>query len=125
MYLISCSFSNGDNFSATGYFGRNIDQGSPDSDAWLAEATYYHRKDAFFARFERVGKDDLVNVPAGKYTINKLLFGDVHNCFTKNHLDFGLGAYVGLYSFPKALNADYGNSPVTFGVFIRIRPSKL
>ncbi len=115
----------GDNLSATAYFGQNIVQGSAKSNAWLAEATYYHAKDAFFARFERVDKDELVNVPPGNYTINKLLFGDVHNFYSKAQIDYGLGAYFGVYSFPSSLNALYGKNPLTFGVFLRIRPAAM
>lgn len=114
----------GDNLSATAYFGQNIVHGSPNSNAWLAEVTYYHGKEAFFTRFERVAKSELMDVPAGNHTINKLLFGDVHNFYSKDHLDYGLGAYAGVYSFPDALKAAYGNNPLTFGVFLRIRPSK-
>ena len=116
---------NGDNLSATVYSGQNIVRGSANSYAWLAEATYYHARDAFFARFERVDKPDLVNVPTGNYTIHKLLFGDVHNFYSKGQIDYGLGAYVGVYSFPSSLNAFYGKNPITFGVFLRIRPSKM
>ena len=114
----------GDNLSATAYFGQNIVQGSTASNGWLAEATYYHAKDAWFARFERVDKPDLIDVPTGNYTVNKLVFGEVHNFYSRGQLDYGLGAYVGVYSFPSALNAFYGNNPVTFGVFLRIRPGK-
>ena len=106
-------------------WGRNIVTGSVNSNAWLAEGTLYHKKEALFARFERVDKDQLVNVPMGVYTINKLIFGDVHNFLTKDHMDYGLGAYAGVYSFPKSLNGIYGKNPVTYGIFLRIHPSKM
>ena len=114
----------GDNLSVTGYFGQNIVRGSTVSNGWLAEATYYHAKDAFFARFERVDKPELIDAPKGSYTVNKLVFGDGHTFYSKDQIDYALGAYVGVYSFPSSLNAFYGNNPVTFGVFLRIRPSK-
>jgi len=116
----------GDNISTTAYFGQNIVEGSPTkSDAWLAEATYYHGKEGIFTRFERVDKDELYNVPPGNYTINKLLFGDLHNFYSKDQLDYGLGAYAGVYSYPSSLNPFYGKSPLTLGVFFRVRPSKM
>lgn len=120
----SHALPHGDNLSATAYFGQNIVNGSPNSNAWLGEVTYYHAKEAFFTRFERVDKSELVGVPAGNHTINKLLFGDVHNFYSKDHLDYGIGAYAGVYSFPNSLKAAYGNNPLTCGVFVRIRPSK-
>ena len=125
---VSASYSHelprGDNLSVTAYFGQNIATGAAASNAWLAEATYYHSREAFFARFERVDKAELVDVPVGNYTINKLLAGDVHNFCNKGQLDYGVGAYVGVYSFPSSLNAFYGKSPLTFGLFLRVRPSK-
>ena len=69
-------------------------------------------------------KSELIDVPPGNYTVNKFLFGDVHNFTSKDHLDYGLGAYAGVYSFPRSLDAFYGKNPLTFGVFFRIRPSK-
>jgi len=120
----SRQMARGDDLSVTAYFGRNIVQGSPDSNAWLAEATYYHAREGFFTRFERVDKSELLDVPAWNYTVNKLLFGDVHNFYSKADLDYGLGAYGGIYSFPSTLNDAYGKNPLTLGVFLRIRPSK-
>ena len=120
----SHAFVHGDTVSATAYFGQNIVQGSPNSNAGLVEVTYYHDKDAVFTRFERADKSELIGVPPGNYTVNKLLFGDVHNLYSKDHLDYGLGAYGGVYRFPSALNDAYGKNPLTFGVFLRIRPSR-
>ena len=70
-------------------------------------------------------KCELVDVPVGNHTVNKLVFGDVHNFYSRAQLDYGLGAYVGVYSFPSSLNDAYGKSPITFGIFLRIRPSKM
>jgi hypothetical protein len=122
----SHDFSRRDNLSATAYFGQNVTEGSSHpSNAFLAEATYYHANEAFFARFERVNKDELYNIPPADYTINKLLLGDVHNFFSHDQLDYGFGAYVGLYSFPGSLVPYYGRNPVTVGVFFRLRPSRM
>jgi hypothetical protein len=115
-----------DNLSTTAYWGRDIVEGTAaPSNALLIEGTYYHRQEAFFTRFERVAKDELYNVPAGDYVINKLLFGDVHNFYTHSGFDFGVGAYGGIYSFPGSLVPYYGRNPFTFGVFFRVKPSKM
>jgi hypothetical protein len=121
----SHQFSNGDNISATAYYGQNVTERNPTpSNGWLAEATYYHAKDSFFARFERVDKDELYNVPGGNYTINKLVVGDTHTFYSHDQLDYGLGAYGGVYSFPGSLESLYG-TPITLGIFLRIKPSKM
>jgi len=119
------AFANGDSLAATAYFGRNVSPGTPHSDAWLAEATLYHGPDSIFSRFERVEKGELYNVPAGDYTINKLVFGDVHNLWSKDGFDYGLGVFGGVYAFPGALKPYYGASPFTWGVFFRVRPSRM
>jgi hypothetical protein len=121
----SHDMQNGDNFSATAYFGQNIVQGSDNSNAWLAEATFYHGVSAWFGRFERVDKDDLVGVPPGSFTINKLLFGCVHTFCVKDGFDYGCGAYACAYSYPSSLEQIYGKSPITLGVFLRVRPSRM
>ena len=127
-FTASASYSrdlpHGDNVSTTAYFGQNIVEGSTNSNAWLAEATYYHANDSYYARYERVDRPDLIGVPAGNYTINKLVFGDVHTIYSRDQLDYGLGAYAGLYNYPGSLDSSYGSNPVTFGVYLRVRPSK-
>ena len=120
----SRELSHGDNFSATAYFGQNIVQGAPNSNAELLEVTHYHGKGAFFTRFEHVDKPELVDAPVGTYTVGKALVGCVRTIYSSDALDYGLGAYGGVYRFPSSLNALYGKHPVTFGVFLRIRPSK-
>lgn len=109
-----------------GYFGRNIKGGHHDAtNAYVLEGTYYKGRNSFFARYEHAEKDELVGVPQGTYNINKLLFGATHNFAQKGGLDFGLGAYAGLYSFPSSLEPFYGKTPVTLGVYLRIRPSRM
>ena len=120
----SMPLANGDNWSTSLLYGKLIVPGKKDSNAYVLESTLYHGKDSIFGRYERVDKDELVGVPEGSYPINKVLLGDVHNVASKSGFDLGVGAYVGLYSFPSALKPFYGN-PVTFGVFLRVRPSAM
>ncbi len=119
------SLANGDDWATTLIFGRLIVTGRRDSNAYLLESTFYHNKDAFFGRLERVDKDELVGVPAGTYTVNKMLLGDVRNVASKGGFDYGIGGYFGLYSFPSSLDAFYGSNPATWGLFLRVRPSKM
>ena len=121
----SHAYRNGDILATTAYFGRNITPQTPHSDAWLAEATLFHHADSIFTRLERVEKDELYNVPAGDYTVYKLVLGDTHNLWSSSGFDYGIGAYVGAYAFPGALKSYYGSNPLTWGVFFRIRPSKM
>jgi|GEM_PF-1038131 len=112
------------NLSLLALWARNVKQGTT-SDAWAFEGTYAVPKGSLFARYERVDKDELVDVPAGTYAINKLTFGGIKNLHTANGWEYGLGAYVGLYSYPSSLNSFYGKNPLTFGIFLRVRPTKM
>jgi len=115
---------NGDNFALTALWGRNYRIGEA-SDAYLLEATLYHGPTSVFARYENVDKDELVGAPAGSYRVNKLILGGVQNLASKSGLDYGIGAYAGVYSFPSSLDPFYGKNPLTLGIFLRVRPSRM
>lgn len=121
----SRQMSNGEHRSLGLTFGRNIKSGEEPTNAFGLEGTYYQKDTAYFARFERVEKDELVGVPPGTYTINKLAFGGVRNIASRHGFHAGVGAFDGLHSFPSSLEPLYGKSPVSLGVFIRVRPSKM
>lgn len=115
---------NGDHLSATGFFGQNIKADGRTSALGL-EATWFHRRTSYFARAERVEKDELVGVPAGTHTVGKLTFGAVRDLASSSGFDFGVGGFVGIYSVPGALKPFYGRSPVSFGIFFRVRPTQM
>ncbi|HLK17133.1 MAG TPA: FixH family protein [Fimbriimonadaceae bacterium] len=116
--------SHGNNLATTFAFGRNIIQGKV-SDGYLLESTWRLRSTSLFGRWENVAKDELGGVPAGSYVVDKFVFGAVQDVAEREGFDLGIGAYVGLYSYPAALEPFYGKRPVTFGVFLRLRPSRM
>lgn len=118
------AFSNGDNWATSLLYGKLVIPGRKDSHAFALESTYSTGANSFFGRFERVDKDELHGVPEGSYTVNKMLLGGVRNISSRGGFDLGIGGYVGLYSFPSSLKPYYGN-PLTFGLFLRLRPSKM
>lgn len=123
--MYNLPLSNGDNLSLAFLYGQNTKAGEDSTNAFALEGTYYRRATSFFARFERVEKDELVDVPEGTYTINKFTFGAVHDFMKRGGFDIGLGGFVGVYAFPSSLEPFYGKSPVSLGVFLRIRPSRM
>lgn len=123
--LHSLEMSNGENLSLGFTFGQNIKDGEKPTNAFGLEGSYYRGKDAYFARLERVEKDELLDVPMGTYTINKLTFGAVRDIAQTDGFDIGVGGFVGLYAFPSSLQSSYGQNPVSFGVFLRIRPARM
>jgi hypothetical protein len=105
-------------------FGRNIASGES-LDGWNLEASYSSSVWTLFGRWENVEKDELVGVPPGTYRINKIILGGTRNLVTREGIEYGLGAYLGLYGFPSSLQPYYGKGPVTLGIFLRVRPGKM
>ncbi len=104
-------------------WGRNY-TGHGDTNAFALEGTYAKPWGSLFARWENTEKSELVDVPHGTYTVNKFTFGGIRNLGSRDGFEYGLGAYLGFYSFPSSLDSFYGKNPVTVGVFLRIRPGR-
>ena len=82
-----------------------------------------------FTRLELVDKDELFPQAAvhPAYRIGAYTFGGVRDLVQGKLLQnrawrFGVGADVTFYSMPTVLNRFYGNRPVSFQVFLRVRP---
>jgi hypothetical protein len=95
--------------------------------SYLLESTLnFRRLNYAFTRLELVDKDELFpQAPvATVYRIGAYTFGGVRD-FIHNHTwQLGLGADVTVYSKPATLDAAYGNFPVSFQIFLRMRPGK-
>ena len=93
--------------------------------SYLLESTLnFLNRDYAFTRLELMDKDELFPLapvhPA--YRIGAYTIGGVRD-IAQNHLwQLGLGADVTFYSKPAALNGSYGNHPVSFQIFLRVRP---
>ena len=79
-----------------------------------------------FTRLELVDKDELFPLalthPA--YRIGAYTFGGVRDFVQNRAWQLGVGADVTFYSKPAALNAAYGERPVSFQIFVRVRPGR-
>ncbi len=92
---------------------------------YLLESTLnFLRRDYAFTRLELVDKDELFPLAAvhPAYRIGAYTFGGVRDLIQNHAWQLGLGADVTVYSKPAALDAAYGNYPVSFQVFLRMRP---
>jgi hypothetical protein len=100
-----------------------------DSDAtlnsYLLESTLnFLRRDYAFTRLELVDKDELFPQAAlhPVYRIGAYTFGGVRDLVQNHAWQLGLGGDVTVYSKPAVLDAAYGNYPVSFQIFLRLRP---
>jgi len=94
---------------------------------YLLESTVnFRRRNYVFSRLELVDKDELFPQadvhPA--YRIGAYTFGGVRDLIQNRAWQLGLGADVTFYSKPAALDSSYGNDPVSFQIFLRMRPGR-
>lgn len=82
------------------------------------------RRDYGFTRLELVDKDELFpGAPVHPaYRIGAYTFGGERDLVQNRKWQLGLGADLTIYSKPAVLDAAYGNFPVSFQIFVRMRP---
>jgi hypothetical protein len=92
---------------------------------YLLESTLnFLRRDYAFTRLELVDKDELFPQAAVHpvYRIGAYTFGGVRDLVHTRAWQLGLGGDVTFYSKPAVLDAAYGVHPVSFQIFLRVRP---
>jgi hypothetical protein len=93
--------------------------------SYLLESTInFVRSNYAYTRLELVDKDELFpQAPVHPaYRIGAYTFGGVRDLFQNHAWQFGLGADVTFYSKPTVLDTAYGANPVSFRIFLRLRP---
>ena len=93
--------------------------------SYLLESTVnFQRRNYAYTRLELVDKDELFPQAAThpSYRIGAYTFGGVRDLVQNHHWQIGLGADVTFYSKPAALDPVYGSGPISFHVFLRVRP---
>jgi hypothetical protein len=93
---------------------------------YLFESTLnFLRRNYVFTRMELVDKDELFPQAAlhPAYRIGAYTFGGTRDLVQNHAWQLGLGADLTVYSKPSVLDAAYGNFPVSFQVFLRMRPA--
>ena len=95
--------------------------------SYLLESTLnFWRRNYAFSRLELVDKDELFpQAPVHPaYRIGAYTFGGVRDLIQNRAWQLGLGADVTFYSKPAMLDSSYGNNPVSFQIFLRMRPGR-
>jgi hypothetical protein len=93
--------------------------------SYLLESTVnFRRLNYGYTRLELVDKDELFPqaLTHPSFRIGEYTFGGVRDLVHSQHWQLGLGADVTFYSKPAVLDPIYGDSPVSFHVFLRVRP---
>ena len=119
--------TNGGFWATTLGYGNNNSHGI-NSDSYLLESELsLNDRNTFFGRFEYVNKlgEELNLAQADrKFGIGAFTLGYVRDLTPKRSYQTGVGAAVTFNTFPSDLKPLYGNSPMGFWLFLRIRPNR-
>jgi hypothetical protein len=114
------------NWATSAVWGRkHKDETLTNLNSYLLESTVnFKRRNYAYTRLELVDKDELFpEAPVHPtYRIGAYTFGGVRDLFENHAWQFGLGADVTFYSKPAALDSAYGTNPISFRIFLRLRP---
>jgi hypothetical protein len=103
---------------------------------YTAESTVnFLDKNYFYTRLELVDKDELLRASDRallgikdahpSFRIGAYTFGGVRDVWNSKHVSMAIGSDVTFYSKPAVLDQLYGNNPVSWRLFLRLRPSKM
>jgi hypothetical protein len=114
------------NWQTTFAWGRNSNNPGRELDGFLLEsAIHLQDKHTVFGRAERVTKDELFEPPdprAGKpFTVNKVSLGYIYDFPPMHHVRCGLGALGSVDVLPGRLDSAYGDTPLSFMLFARVK----
>jgi hypothetical protein len=127
------------NWASAFVWGRNHVSGHDETinlNSYTGESTVnFLDKNYLYTRLELVDKDDLLR-PADRallgltqahpsFRIGAYTFGGLRDLWNRANVSIGIGADVTLYSKPAILDAVYGNHPVSWKIFLRIRPAQM
>jgi hypothetical protein len=105
-------------------FGRNDPDPGHATNAFLLESAWtIDSRDTWFARFERVEKDELFEAGdplAGRvFLVHKLSLGYAHEFARAGRVRFELGGLGSVHFIDEELETAYGETPLSFDVFAR------
>jgi hypothetical protein len=93
--------------------------------SYLLESTLnFRQRNYAFSRLELVDKDELFPQATVHpvYRVGAYTFGGERDLIHDHAWRLGLGADVTVYSKPGALDSAYGTRPISFQIFLRMRP---
>jgi len=103
---------------------------------YTAESTVnFLDKDYFYTRLELVDKDDLLRAADRtklgitqthpSFRIGAYTFGGARDVWNNDKVSVAVGSDITFYSKPAILDRIYGDNPVSWKLFLRIRPAKM
>jgi hypothetical protein len=102
------------------------DVGNRNLNSYLLETTAnFKQRNYAFSRMELVDKDELFpgNPLLPSFRIGAYTFGGAHDVIQSRLWQLAVGADVTFYTKPSTLDSAYGKNPVSFQIFLRLRPA--
>lgn len=119
-------FANG-SWATTAVWGRvHKEAENRNLNSYLLETTAnFKSRNYAFSRMELVNKDELFpdNPLLPNYRIGAYTFGGAHDLVQNRLWQLAAGADLTFYSKASALDPFYGTNPVSFQIFLRVRPA--
>lgn len=127
------------NWASAFVWGRNHVSGAGEThnlNGYTAESTVnFLDKNYLYTRLELVDKDDLlrsadrallgIKTEHPSFRIGAYTVGGVRDVWTRDKIAFGVGSDLTFYSTPAILDQIYGKNPVSWKLFLRLRPGKM
>ena len=114
------------NWATSLIWGRkHKDETGTNLNSYLLESTVnFKRSNYAYTRLELVDKDELFpQAPVHPaYRIGAYTFGGVRDLVQSHSWQLGLGADITFNTKPAVLDSAYGTNPVSFRIFLRVRP---
>ncbi len=124
----------GGTWQTTFAWGRNAKDPGATTDALLLESALGRGRHTVFARAERLENDELFghghedgnghgedHLEGRVFTVGKLTLGGLDDFWTRGALRAGAGALVSVALLPRELEETYGDTPLSWMVFARLR----
>lgn len=115
----------GGNWQTTFAWGRNYFEPGPVLDGFLLESAVNWGRHTVFARAESAQKNELFQPPspfAGHiFQVEAFSLGYVYDIPIAKHLALGLGGVGQAYALPRAIQPAYGDSPLSYTGFVRLK----
>jgi hypothetical protein len=127
------------NWAAAFIWGRNHTTGEGEAhnlNGYTAESTLqFLDRNYFYTRLELVDKDELLSAvdklrlgivaSHPSFRIGAYTFGGARDVWDSKRFSFAIGADVTFYSTPSTLDPIYGSNPISWRLFVRLRPAKM
>ena len=114
------------NWATSLIWGRkHKDETGTNLNSYLLESTVnFKRNNYAYTRLELVDKDELFPQASvhPAYRIGAYTFGGVRDLVESHSWQLGLGADITFNTKPAVLDSTYGTNPVSFRIFLRVRP---